>query len=893
MSYQRQSNPSGSCVLRLWCSLRSVARRECDLRFGASEVAIDVGIPTLAPVVWRTRLVRSLAPLAWLALCAGPISAGQIPLTPASVIGGSGAWSTERWDSGQFAAGLVVDNQSAFLIDEPDPNAGGANGGYWLGKEGDQGEFFVLDLGQQYGIGWIELFPTHDATLNDRSTNGYEIYGGTAVQPIDRSDEPQAGGMDLADPVLLVSGTLRRQVVEHDPIEPQWVDVPWPSPCIRYLHFNTVGPLRDVPTTQQRGVGLNEIQVFSDVPVLQAGDADMDLDVDQLDFVQALQAGKYLTGEPATWGEGDWDAAPGGEPGNPPTGDGLFNQHDIISTLNSNIYLTGPYADPPCGTEGTFTGVVPEPVVAGGTLGDAQTSIVYDPSTGDVAVDAPAGTELTSVSIDSKARIFTGDRALNLGGSYDVDADNNIFKATFGTSFGSISFGNVAQLGLTPDSLLNDLTVAGSLAGGGGLGPVDLVYMHELFPGDANQDFSFDQPDIVQVLQAAKYLTDKPATWGEGDWNGGPGGYPGEPPAGDGVFDQHDIVAALQGGVYLTGRYDGMAGESVASAGVAAVPEPATIVLLAFGFLLAISLARGEGAIRGRRRFRFPMCCLVIGIWASTSWADIKNWETGETIPGTEGITLEPGVQLDHRELAYAKLSEVDLTGANLAFSNLPHAILSQSNLTSANLAGANLRGATLFKADLTGATLLDVDFSGATLSGSTFSGGLRGSVNFDGSDLGEVHDTIGPSGQTLGLNLSENRDAFVVHDHQLPIAVSDHFVMDGDSQLRLVLSDDQWGSTIRLSEGVTPELGGTLRIEISPAYFGWTWDQTFDLFDWTVPLEASNTFDHVELPSGTECDLSRLYTTGEIVLAGLPCVVPLQPGDADQDGDFDRAIAP
>ena len=74
----------------------------------------------------------------------------------------------------------------------------------------------------------------------------------------------------------------------------------------------------------------------------------------------------------------------------------------------------------------------------------------------------------------------------------------------------------------------------------GGLGDVDLIYVNELLPGDANHDFSFDQLDIVQVQQADKYLTGQPATWGEGDWNGGPGGYPGEPPAGNGLFDQKD-----------------------------------------------------------------------------------------------------------------------------------------------------------------------------------------------------------------------------------------------------------------------------------------------------------------------------------------------------------------
>ena len=96
-----------------------------------------------------------------------------------------------------------------------------------------------------------------------------------------------------------------------------------------------------------------------------------------------------------------------------------------------------------------------------------------------MGVDAPAGTELTSINIDSAAGIFTGEKAHNLGGNFDNDSGNNIFKATFGSSFGSLSFGNVAQPGLSQDFVLNDLTVVGSLAGGGGLGDVDLIYVPE------------------------------------------------------------------------------------------------------------------------------------------------------------------------------------------------------------------------------------------------------------------------------------------------------------------------------------------------------------------------------------------------------------------------------
>ena len=196
---------------------------------------------------------------------------------------------------------------------------------------------------------------------------------------------------------------------------------------------------------------------------LQAGDADQDFDFDQLDLVKVQIAAKYLSGQAATWGEGDWNAAPGGQQGSPPPGNGLFDQLDIIAALANGLYLTGPYAA----------------VAAGGQPGDTQTSIVYDPRTGEVAVDTPSGVELTSINIDSAGSLFTGDPAQNLGGSFDNDSDNNIFKATFGSSFGEISFGNVAQAGLAQDVVLNDLSVVGSLAGGGDLGAVDLIYIPE------------------------------------------------------------------------------------------------------------------------------------------------------------------------------------------------------------------------------------------------------------------------------------------------------------------------------------------------------------------------------------------------------------------------------
>ncbi len=76
---------------------------------------------------------------------------------------------------------------------------------------------------------------------------------------------------------------------------------------------------------------------------LKAGDANMDFQFDQHDLVQVQIRAKYLTGQPATWGDGDWDAAPGGSLGAPPLGDGLFDQLDIVAALAADTYLSGPY----------------------------------------------------------------------------------------------------------------------------------------------------------------------------------------------------------------------------------------------------------------------------------------------------------------------------------------------------------------------------------------------------------------------------------------------------------------------------------------------------------------------------------------------------------------------
>jgi uncharacterized protein YjbI with pentapeptide repeats len=91
---------------------------------------------------------------------------------------------------------------------------------------------------------------------------------------------------------------------------------------------------------------------------------------------------------------------------------------------------------------------------------------------------------------------------------------------------------------------------------------------------------------------------------------------------------------------------------------------------------------------------------------SSTSRADIFRWDNGQVIPGTEGIVPGPGIDLANRQLQYAGLSSIDLTGADFLLCNLANA-----NLAGADLTNASLSNATLTSANLTGAMVSKANF--------------------------------------------------------------------------------------------------------------------------------------------------------------------------------------
>jgi hypothetical protein len=192
---------------------------------------------------------------------------------------------------------------------------------------------------------------------------------------------------------------------------------------------------------------------------LKPGDADQDLDFDQFDLVQVQIAAKYLTGQSATWGEGDWNGAPGGSPGDPPLGDGLFNQIDIIAALAASTYLTGPYS-----------ALQPD-----GRTDDDRASIVDNVLTDEVT-GLPTPTDMPGLNVSSTAGLLIGNRLQDLWSNLGTDTEGNDASAPLDASFGCVF---VAEPRLFAEPLRIDHAVVEISNGTEELSEVELVYVPE------------------------------------------------------------------------------------------------------------------------------------------------------------------------------------------------------------------------------------------------------------------------------------------------------------------------------------------------------------------------------------------------------------------------------
>ena len=99
-------------------------------------------------------------------------------------------------------------------------------------------------------------------------------------------------------------------------------------------------------------------------------------------------------------------------------------------------------------------------------------------------------------------------------------------------------------------------------------------------PGDTNIDWSIDILDASNFLAGGKFDTGSPAVWIEGDFS-----Y-------DGIVDILDAADFFATGLYDAGNYNTAPG---LSGGIAAVPEPTGVAIVAGGCIAAAALLRRRG----------------------------------------------------------------------------------------------------------------------------------------------------------------------------------------------------------------------------------------------------------------------------------------------------------
>ena len=116
------------------------------------------------------------------------------------------------------------------------------------------------------------------------------------------------------------------------------------------------------------------------------------------------------------------------------------------------------------------------------------------------------------------------------------------------------------------------------------------------------------------------------------------------------------------------------------------------------------------------------------------------------------------------------------------------------------------------------------------------------------------------------------DHEHITIRDHdEVPVRIEEAFSLNSTATIVLLFGDDQWGSTITVGEGVTPELSGTLDLRFtSAAHPEELVGMRYDLFDWnTSPLESE--FAAVTSSPGFVWDLGELYLTGEVQLLAVP----------------------
>jgi len=167
-----------------------------------------------------------------------------------------------------------------------------------------------------------------------------------------------------------------------------------------------------------------------------------------------------------------------------------------------------------------------------------------------------------------------------------------------------------------------------------------------------------------------------------------------------------------------------------------------------FFILIRIVLAGETTMYRNHRCGAYVFAVVLVG-WSAPSPADadIFNFQTGETIPGTEGIVPGPRIDLsdwnrDDHNLRFADLQEMDLLNARFTSSWLDHARFRSSDLRATAFLDASLTSADFSQAELDGsvfdgATLTDASLANADLTNASFETATMDRVDMRGAMIG------------------------------------------------------------------------------------------------------------------------------------------------------------
>ncbi|MCA9196668.1 MAG: pentapeptide repeat-containing protein, partial [Planctomycetales bacterium] len=117
---------------------------------------------------------------------------------------------------------------------------------------------------------------------------------------------------------------------------------------------------------------------------------------------------------------------------------------------------------------------------------------------------------------------------------------------------------------------------------------------------------------------------------------------------------------------------------------------------------------------------KYFLALAVLVFITAVGQADIFRWDTGELIPGTEGIVPRAHIRLTDWNSESHNLQYADFSGIDLKLSDMDRSWLDFADFRSANLTRAAFRGSVLANANFSQAIIDRANFSDTTSSGFT-----------------------------------------------------------------------------------------------------------------------------------------------------------------------------